>query len=41
LVTFDALSDRWRRVRLGRNPRCPLCAGHRMAERLDAAQLAR
>ncbi len=41
LVTFDALSDRWRRVRLARNPRCPLCAGPATAERLDAARVAR
>jgi len=27
LVTYDALDGRWRRVRLARNPRCPVCAG--------------
>jgi len=26
LVTYDALTDRWRRVRVKRNPRCPVCA---------------
>jgi adenylyltransferase/sulfurtransferase len=26
LITYDGLSDRWRRVRLARNPRCPICA---------------
>lgn len=26
LLTYDALSGRWRRVRLARNPRCPVCA---------------
>jgi molybdopterin/thiamine biosynthesis adenylyltransferase len=26
LITYDALTDRWRRVRLARNPRCPICA---------------
>jgi adenylyltransferase/sulfurtransferase len=26
LLTYDALSGRWRQVRLARNPRCPLCA---------------
>jgi molybdopterin/thiamine biosynthesis adenylyltransferase len=25
LVTYDALSCRWRRIRLARNPRCPTC----------------
>lgn len=27
LVTYDALSGRWRNVRLARNPRCPVCSG--------------
>ena len=26
LITYDGLSDRWRRVQLARNPRCPTCA---------------
>jgi molybdopterin/thiamine biosynthesis adenylyltransferase len=26
LVTYDALAGQWRRVRLTRNPRCPVCA---------------
>jgi adenylyltransferase/sulfurtransferase len=26
LLTYDALSGRWRHVRLARNPRCPVCA---------------
>lgn len=26
LLTYDALSSRWRHVRLARNPRCPVCA---------------
>jgi molybdopterin/thiamine biosynthesis adenylyltransferase len=26
LLTYDALSGRWRHVRLTRNPRCPVCA---------------
>src|SRR5262249_48384653 len=26
LLTYDALADRWRRVKLARNPRCPVCA---------------
>ena len=41
LVTYDALSGRWRRVRLARSARCPLCAGRRAGRRLDAAQVAR
>jgi adenylyltransferase/sulfurtransferase len=27
LLTYDALSGRWRHVRLARNPSCPVCAG--------------
>jgi adenylyltransferase/sulfurtransferase len=27
LLSYDALSRRWRLVRLARNPRCPVCAG--------------
>ena len=30
LLTYDALSGRWRRVRLARNPRCPVCAERSM-----------
>jgi adenylyltransferase/sulfurtransferase len=26
LLTFDALTGRWRHIRLARNPRCPVCA---------------
>ena len=26
LVSYDALSGRWRRIALSRNPRCPICA---------------
>lgn len=26
LLTYDALSGRWRHIRLARNPRCPVCA---------------
>lgn len=26
MLTYDALSGRWRHVRLARNPRCPVCA---------------
>ncbi|MGD9765341.1 MAG: ThiF family adenylyltransferase [Candidatus Binatia bacterium] len=35
LVTYDALSGRWRRIRLARNPRCPVCADASV-RRLDA-----
>jgi adenylyltransferase/sulfurtransferase len=31
LLTYDALSGRWRRVRLTRNPGCPVCAELPMA----------
>jgi molybdopterin/thiamine biosynthesis adenylyltransferase len=30
LLTYDALSGRWRHVALARNPRCGLCAGLRI-----------
>lgn len=39
LLTYDALGGRWRRIRLQRNPRCPLCAGLAPAV-LDAAPAA-
>lgn len=26
LLTYDALTGRWRHIRLARNPRCPVCA---------------
>jgi molybdopterin-synthase adenylyltransferase len=41
LLTVDARSGRWRRVRLARNPRCPICAAPRADRRLDAAGAAR
>lgn len=41
LLTIDALSGRWRRVRLARNPRCPACAAPRTARHLDAPGAAR
>jgi molybdopterin/thiamine biosynthesis adenylyltransferase len=40
LLTIDARSGRWRRVRLARNPRCPICAAP-ADRRLDAAGAAR
>jgi len=41
LLTYDALADRWRRVRLAPNPRCPVCAAGPHRARLDAADPAR
>ncbi|HSQ00706.1 MAG TPA: HesA/MoeB/ThiF family protein [Candidatus Dormibacteraeota bacterium] len=41
LLTIDARSGRWRRVRLARNPRCPVCAAPTTGRRLDAAEAAR
>lgn len=40
LLTFDALTGRWRRVQLARNPRCPMCADPPVPT-LDAAGGAR
>lgn len=40
LLTIDARSGRWRRVRLARNPRCPVCAPE-VRRRLDAADATR
>jgi molybdopterin/thiamine biosynthesis adenylyltransferase len=39
LLSHDALSGRWRRIQVARNPRCPLCAGLAPAV-LDAAPVA-
>jgi molybdopterin/thiamine biosynthesis adenylyltransferase len=36
LLSFDGLSGRWRRVRLRRNPRCPVCADLQPMPVLDA-----
>jgi molybdopterin-synthase adenylyltransferase len=47
LVTYDALTERWRRVRVARNPRCPTCAqapagvGASAPASLDASHRAR
>jgi len=41
LLTVDALTGRWRQVRLRRNPRCPVCAAPATARRLDATGAAR
>lgn len=41
LLTIDARSGGWRRVRLARNPRCPVCATAGISGRLDAARVAR
>lgn len=41
LLTIDGRSGRWRRVRLTRNPRCPVCATPPDGRRLDAAGAAR
>lgn len=48
LLTYDALSGRWRQVRLARNPRCPVCAERppgagavAAARRLDAPDKSR
>jgi len=41
LVTYDALHGRWRRVPLGRNPRCPVCAARPRGALLDADNGAR
>jgi molybdopterin/thiamine biosynthesis adenylyltransferase len=41
LLTIDARTGRWRRVRLARNPRCPVCAAPFHDRRLDAADGAR
>jgi molybdopterin/thiamine biosynthesis adenylyltransferase len=41
LLTVDALSGRWRQVRLARNPRCRVCAAPPIHRRLDAAGAAR
>jgi molybdopterin-synthase adenylyltransferase len=41
LLTIDARTGRWRRVRLARNPRCPVCAAPPTDRRLDAAGTAR
>jgi adenylyltransferase/sulfurtransferase len=41
LLTFDGLSRRWRRVRLRRNPRCPVCADLQPVPVLDATGGAR
>jgi molybdopterin/thiamine biosynthesis adenylyltransferase len=41
LLTFDALTGRWRRVQLARNPRCPVCAEPPIRPTLDAAGGAR
>lgn len=41
LLTYDGLADRWRRVRLAPNPRCPLCTAGAQRARLDAAEPAR
>jgi molybdopterin/thiamine biosynthesis adenylyltransferase len=40
LLTIDARANRWRRVRLARNPRCPVCAPA-AERRLDAADATR
>lgn len=40
LLTVDALSGRWRHVRVARNPRCPQCT-HASPRRLDATRAAR
>lgn len=40
LLTIDARSGVWRRVRLSRSPRCPICAPT-VRRRLDAADAAR
>lgn len=37
LLTYDALSGRWRHVRLTRNPRCPVCAAIGPSDGSDAA----
>jgi molybdopterin/thiamine biosynthesis adenylyltransferase len=39
LLSYDALSGRWRRIQVARNPRCPLCADLSPAV-LDAAPVA-
>lgn len=36
LLTIDALTGRWRLVRLARNPRCPTCVAAAATRRLDA-----
>lgn len=41
LLTIDGRSGRWRRVRLARNPRCPVCALPPDGRRLDAGGAAR
>lgn len=41
LLTLDALTAGWRRVRLRRNPRCPVCAEPPVRAPLDAAGSAR
>lgn len=41
LLTVDALTGRWRQVRLARNPRCPVCAAPPTHRRLDATGAAR
>ena len=37
LVTYDALAERWRRVRVAHNPRCPVCAPAAAAARAAGA----
>ncbi|MEO8603890.1 MAG: HesA/MoeB/ThiF family protein [bacterium] len=39
LLSYDALAGRWRRIRVARNPRCPVCAAPQPAV-LDAAAAA-
>jgi molybdopterin/thiamine biosynthesis adenylyltransferase len=39
LLTYDALTGRWRHIRLPRNPRCPVCADP-AAERIGGAPAA-